>query len=43
MDARRVTVQYDETAEYLLTRVTLMRFGVPTRVLDKEMPVGSEG
>ncbi len=38
MRRRTVTLEYDDTAERALTRVTLMRFGVPKRVLDKHVP-----
>ncbi len=42
MDARKIELPYDETAEYMMYRVHLLRFGVPTRVLDKEVPVPAD-
>lgn len=39
MDGTKITVPYDAAAELALTRVTLMRFGVPRRVLDEHLPV----
>lgn len=36
----RVVVPYDWFAEYVLTRVTLLRHGVPRRVLDAKLGLG---
>lgn len=42
MDGRKVVLPYDPRAEAMLTRVTLLRFGVPQRVLDKELPLSDD-
>lgn len=39
MAGKKVVLPYDSKAEFMLARVTLMRFGVPERVLDKHLPV----
>lgn len=39
MDGNKIVVPYDDEAELALTRVTLLRHGVPQRVLDAELPV----
>jgi len=41
MDARKIVVPYDPAAEQMMHRVNMLRFGVPARVLDKVLPVGS--
>lgn len=42
MDGNKIEIPYDTRAEYMLTRVTLMRLGVPTRVLDVHLPVDAD-
>lgn len=42
MDGNKVVLPYDSEAERMLARVTLMRFGVPERVLDRSVPVGAD-
>ena len=42
MDGRKIELPYDEQAERMMYRAMLFRFGVPTRVLDKEIPVDSD-
>lgn len=39
MHARKVEIPYNPRAERMLSRVTLLRHGVPERVLDKEIPI----
>ncbi|MBI2077487.1 MAG: hypothetical protein HYT80_03825 [Euryarchaeota archaeon] len=39
MDARTLTLPYDDHAEHQLTRVSLLRAGVPQRVIDDELPI----
>ena len=39
MGPRKITLAYDATAERMLTRVTMLRFGVPQRVIDRELPL----
>ena len=39
MEARTLTLPYDQQAEHQLTRVTLLRAGVPQRILDDELPI----
>lgn len=43
MKARHVVLDYNIGAELMLTRVTLMRAGVPERVLDRHLPPGPPG
>lgn len=38
MDGNKVVLPYNEEAELALYRVTLLRFGVPERVLDDYIP-----
>lgn len=40
--APTIVVDYDERSELALTRVGLMRAGVPVRILDAELPISKK-
>jgi hypothetical protein len=42
MERRTLTMPYDDLAERTLTRVGLLRSGVPVRVLDQELPISKK-